>query len=219
MLFTFFAYQPARMVCGGLVAMNIWAGTGFVALAGGLIYYFVDQKPADVYDMPVGQAYSLLYNVKYEPLTEGQVAAEIERSTSGNGTDTVTWETRGSHTRRSCDLKLVPFEGDAERTHVTVTCAGGGAGEGAAAGIVHNMHRNGVIERVDATLTGRPFNSQQIGETSSRWPSDGVDGSLGGAINEAVEMDRDMRKMQREFTEMEREAIEQAELDAFNSGY
>jgi hypothetical protein len=185
--------------------MKLLAVGGFAAVGAVLLYMFVEQKPADVYDMPVNQAYGLLADVKYEPLSEGAIAAEIERTTVGNGSDKVTWATRGSHVGRSCDLLLAPFEGDANRTHVTVKCAGGGAGEGAAAGIAHNMHRNRVIERVDATLTGRPFDGNRVGATSSRWPDDGVDGSLGKAMGDALEMERDMHQLQQE---MEQQAAQ-----------
>jgi hypothetical protein len=190
--------------------MKLLAIGGFGALAAGLLYVFVDQKPADVYDMPVSQAYSLLANVKYDPLTDSGAAGGIRRTTSGNGSDKVTWTTTGSHVNRSCELKLAPFEGDAERTHVTVKCAGGGAGEGAAAGMAHNLHRNNIIERVDATLTGRPYDQQRAGSTASRWPGDGVDGSLGKAMGDALEMDRQMKEMK---AELEQEAA----IDEFNS--
>ena len=178
--------------------MNWLAGTGFIGLAAGLLYIFVDQKPADVYDMPVQNAYALLVNPDFGDLSDGAKALNTQRSAVGNGRDKVTWRTSGSHSRRECALQLAPFEGDASRTHITVTCQGGGAGEGAAAGMAHNMHRNRVIERVDATLTGRPFDPQRVGSTASRWPGDGVDGSYAGAVNSAMQMDMEMKKMEAE---------------------
>ena len=66
---------------------------------------------------------------------------------------------------------------------------------GAAAGMVHNMMRNAYIERVDATLTGRPFDKQlAVGSTASGWPDDGIDGSLATAQVKALKMDAEMRR-------------------------
>lgn len=180
----------------GRTDMNLWVGSGLIVTTAALLYIFVEQKPADVYDMPPAQAYSLLANVTYEPLNEGARAAGIERATKGNGSDKVTWITQGSHVYRECTLQLGPFEDDAARTKVTVQCGGGGAGEGAAAGMAHNLHRNNVIERIDATLTGRPYDLGRAGATASRWPGDGVDGSFRTAAKTAIEMDREVREMQ-----------------------
>ncbi len=194
--------------------MNFFAGAGFVAMAAGLLYVFVDQKPADVYDMPVNQAYGLLTSVDF-----GESSGSVQRTSTGNGSNKVTWHTRGSHVGRSCELALAPFEGNAAQTHVTVTCQGGGAGEGAASGMAHNMHRDGVIERVDATLTGRAYDSARAGSTASRWPSDGVDGSYGTAVATAIEMDREVREMQAASRQARSpEAIHDAQMDAFYAG-
>lgn len=200
--------------------MNLLAGGALVAVGAGLFYFLVEQKPADVYDMPVSDAYSLLTKVDFGKRTEGEQAAQISYSSRGNGRDKVFWGISGSHTRRQCDIQLTPFEGDAARTHVAIACQGGGAGEGAAAGIAHNMVRNRMIERIDATLTGREYDVTRVGASSSRWPGDGVDGSLGTAAGKALEMNAEMNKMQREWEAEQRaanspEARNQAEMDAF----
>jgi len=58
---------------------------------------------------------------------------------------------------------------DADKTRVAVNCDGGSAGSGAAAGMEHAMIRNRVIEMVDATLKGRPFNpALASGATAAR---------------------------------------------------
>ena len=200
------------------VSMKVFAFGGFAALAGVLLFVFVEQKPADVYDMPVKDAYLKLSRVDFGELTRGQKAAGIEYSVSGNGKNTVYWTTQGSHVRQKCDLMLAPLPDDAGKTHVTVHCAGGSASAGAAAGMLHNSMRNTVIERVDATLTGRPFDKSRAGETASRWPGDGVDGSYGTAVNTALKMDAEVRKMQRDSQEYAAERAEQAKWDAFNEG-
>ena len=65
--------------------------------------------------------------------------------------------------------------------------------------MVHNMLRNEYIERVDATLTGRPYDKQlAMGATAARWPGDGVDGSMTTAVATAIKMDADMHKLREE---------------------
>ena len=174
--------------------MNWLVGTGFVGATALLLWMFVEPAPADVYDMPVERAYSLLVLPDFSDAADSDKVVKIRRSSTGNGSDTITWTTRGSHVNRSCELRLAPFEGDATRTHITVDCAGGGAGDGAAAGITFNMHRSGVIERIDAALTGRPVNMENKHATASRWPANGTRTGYGHAVGQAMEMDRQMRE-------------------------
>nr|WP_137678142.1 hypothetical protein [Parerythrobacter lutipelagi] len=179
--------------------MNIFAGTGLVAVAGGLLYVFAQPSAPDVYNMPVGTAYTQLANVDFGELTDGQKAAKIQYSARGNGKDKVFWTTRGSHVRVECELSLQPAPEAADSTHVTVTCNGGSASDGAASGIAHNMHRNTVIERLDAALTGRPFDRERAGQTAYRWPGDGVEGGYANAVGKAIEMDHEMRQQKAEW--------------------
>jgi hypothetical protein len=75
-----------------------------------------------------------------------------------------------------------------------VSCRGGGASDGAAAGLVVKMIRNRVIELVDATLKDRPFDPKKAdGATADFWPKDVIDhGNLATAAAKALEMDRQM---------------------------
>lgn len=181
--------------------MNLAGGIFFVGLAGGAIYFFASPRPADVYAMPVDLAYAKLVDVDFGPLSEGEVALDTVKTASGNGRDKVTWVHKGDMAYYKCNLALAPLPDDTAQTHVTVTCDGGGAGNGAAAGMAHNLFRSRIIERVDATLTDRPFDKDRAGATASRWPGDGVDGSLGTASTEALKMNAEMRRMQRESSE------------------
>ena len=190
--------------------MKLLVGGGLLVGAAALLYVFVDRQPAVVFDMQVKDAYIKLTNVDFCPMSEGQVALNTVKKATGNGKDKVVWLQQGDMARYECAIDLAALPDNAAKTHVTVTCSGGGAGDGAAAGMVHNMHRNGVIERIDATLTGRPFDSDKIGSTASRWPGDGVDGSLATAQKEALQMSADMAKM-------ERDMQAQAKSDAFNA--
>jgi len=159
---------------------------------------------ADVYAMPVSEAYAKLIKVDFGPLSEGEKALRTKKTASGNGRDQVVWQQGGDIAAFACKLDLAPLPDDTAQTKVTVTCGGGGAGSGAAAGMLHNLLRNEYIERVDATLTGRPYDKQLAqGATAYRWPGDGVDGSLAKATNDALKMQSDLKKMQRdaEYTE------------------
>jgi hypothetical protein len=171
---------------------------GAVIVAAAAMFFFVRMQPADVYAMPVAEAYQKLSAIKFEPMSEGQKVLHTERSITGGGPDTLIWSEHGDMAALECELKLAPLPKDSAKTHVTVTCKGGGAGEGAAAGISHNLQRNRVIEHVDAALTGRPFNAAKAASTASGWPGDGVDGSYTTAVATAIKMDAETRRMQRE---------------------
>lgn len=177
--------------------MKIVAGVGFLAVAGAAIYFFAAPQPADVYAMPIQEAYAKLVAVDFGEMSDGEKTLDTKKTASGNGTNQVTWVHRGDMAHYECVMGLRPLADDAEKTHVTVTCSGGGAGNGAAAGMAHKYFRNSIIERVDATLTGRPYDKELArGATAYRWPGDGVDGSLATATGGALKMDAEMRKMQ-----------------------
>jgi hypothetical protein len=159
-------------------------------------------KP-DVYPISLREAYTRLHVVEIPSSGDGPFF-RLNTAVSGNGADEVVWAASGSMAAHTCRMALTKIE--AESTHVTVTCDGGSAGSGAAAGMEHNMVRNRVIEMVDATLTGRAFSPDRAGgSTASRWPGDGVDGSIGTAAVTAIKMDADTRKDLREMAEEDRE--------------
>ena len=111
-------------------------------------------KP-DVYPISLRDAYTRLHVVEIPPSGDGPFF-RLNTAVSGNGADEVVWAASGSMAMHTCTMTLSKIA--AESTHVTVTCDGGSAGSGAAAGMEHNMIRNRVIEMVDATLKGRAFN-------------------------------------------------------------
>ncbi|MEL6877804.1 MAG: hypothetical protein AAGL68_06870, partial [Pseudomonadota bacterium] len=73
--------------------MNWVAGSALVAVGAGLFWMFVEQAPADVYDMPVNQAYALLKDADldagYVKLKTG--GSERTSTTSGFGGDRAVW--------------------------------------------------------------------------------------------------------------------------------
>jgi hypothetical protein len=165
-------------------------------------------KP-DVYPLSLHEAYKRLDAAQIEPSGDG-VFFRLETTVSGNSSDEVTWAAGGTYAVHSCVLGLKKV--DETHTHVAVDCKGNSPSSGAAGGMEHAMIRNRVIEMVDATLTGRVFNPAYAnGVTAARWPGDGVDGSYAGAVSEALRMDADTRREQREAAaeakEREAEAI------------
>jgi hypothetical protein len=162
------------------------------------LYFFVSPRPADVYPIPMSEAYTKLVHVDFGEMSEGEKVLDTTKTAKGNGKNKVTWIRKGDMSYQECALELAPLSDDAAQTHITVTCQGGGAGDGAAAGMVHNLMRDRVIERVDATLSNRPYDKDRASATASRWPSDGVDGSLATAQAEALRMDSEMHKFQNE---------------------
>jgi hypothetical protein len=175
----------------------MFAGVSLLGVTGVLLYVFVEQRPADVYDMPMKDVYAQLIKTDLGEAT-AHPSMGLTTSRTGNGRDILTWKRSTAHFGQACTIKLAPFEGDANRTHVAIKCDTGSAPAGAAIGMVHNMARNQNIERIDAALTGRAYDKDRVASTSSRWPDDGVDGSYATALKKAHEMDAEMRKLQQQ---------------------
>jgi hypothetical protein len=149
----------------------------------------------NVYDMPVGEAYAKLANLRVLPSNDGPFG-RLNTTTTGSGR-TVTWSASGSMASRRCVATLSPVE--PARTRIDLTCNGGGAGSGAAAGLETNQTRKAVIEMIDAKLTDRPYDPRRAqGSTAAFWPDDVVDhGDIGTASANALEMEREMREASR----------------------
>ena len=169
------------------------AGIAFLATAAGAVFMFVKPQPADVYDMTVKTAYDRLTHADFGPHHGDPMTA------SGNGYNVVTWGQNGNFNSFTCKMHLDPLPNNKDKTKVSLDCFGASPAAGGADGMLHVMMRNEYIERIDATLKGRPFNKELAqGATAARWPGDGVDGSIGTAVNKAIQMQGDMAKLQRE---------------------
>lgn len=194
------------LIAGGFIAAAVATGT----------YAFLNRQPADVYSMPVEQVYGKLAAVRARG-GDGTFIGAATISASGNGKDVVHWTSTAPHSARECTLKLARHQSDAAKTHVSVTCRGGSLSDGAAAGMAHNLFRNAIIEKLDSTLNGRPFDPRRsMGATAASWPDDGVDGSYGTAVKQAIRMQNDFAEMDRRSREAEREESRQREWDEFN---
>jgi hypothetical protein len=169
-------------------------------LLGGVVaavlgYAWFSRGEANVYPMSVQDTYSKLTGTKIESDYSG-VLGKRDISISGNGENVVYWRASGAHATTRCQADLTP-EGSSS-TRINAYCDGGSLPSGAAAGMLHGMMRQRIIEHIDATLTDRPFDKNRArGQTAGLWPKDvrQPDASLGTAVNDAIKMDRDMKKM------------------------
>ncbi|MBF9152731.1 hypothetical protein [Novosphingobium jiangmenense] len=170
----------------------------------------------DEYPLSRKQAYDKLLSARIESSGDGPFF-RLRTTITGNGGSEVTYDALGDMAHRICHMHLTELE--PERTKVKVTCEGGGAGEGAAAGMAHNMIRNRVIELVDATLKDRPFDPELAGgATAYRWPGDGVDGSFAGAAGKALKQDAEMHRDMAEAEQAARESQAEAPGEYVDSG-
>jgi hypothetical protein len=147
----------------------------------------------NLYPLPQDQAYAKLIEAKIVPSNKPPFG-KLNIVAGGDGTSTVRWSVNGM---KMCEANIAA-EG-ADKSRINAFCDGGG--EGAAAGIMQNMYRNGIIELIDAALRGREFDPRLAsGSTAASWPKDSrqADASLGGAATEALKMERDMKKMIKE---------------------
>jgi hypothetical protein len=144
----------------------------------------------NVYAMPSQQVYDKLSSASVSWDGKGPFG-KLDVSPGGDGSGTVRWSS--SYGTRFCEANIVP-EGT-DKSRINVFCDG--PGEGAATGMMQAMYRSAIIEHIDATLKGRPYDRRKaLGETASTWPKDPrqADGSIGAAAGEALKMDRDMHK-------------------------
>jgi len=167
----------------------------------------------NLYPMTPDEAYAKLLTAKLKPSGKTGPFYMLPITVSGDGSSTVRWK-QAETGLVLCEAN-VTAEG-ADKSRITAFCGAGG--EGAAAGMTQAMNRKALIELIDATLRGRPYDQQKaMGSTAAGWPKDErqADASLGGAATEALKMQRDIQKMQKEadeFRDQERaEALQRAE--------
>jgi hypothetical protein len=168
--------------------------------------------PADEYQLTADEALAKLSAVSIDGAkrsfygTMGITASKVHPRQ-------VKWVSSNGTAYYECLLGLAPVGDQQTATKVTVKCNGGGAGDGAAAGMTHNMFRNRLIELVDATLRGQPIEKSK--GIASRWPGDGVDGSPIKAAGAAIKMDQEMRDS---LAEAEERQADRASADPIDFG-
>ena len=175
----------------------------YLLLAGAFLgvigYAWMSSGDPNVYPMAQADVYAKLTSAKI-PADGHSAFGTLSYHASGNGDSKVFWNgSGGTFATSHCEAEITP-EG-ASKSRINAFCSGGGAGEGAAAGMVSGMQRRALIEHIDSTLKGRAFDRRMAqGETAARWPSDArqPDGSYGTMVGDALKMEHDIHKMERD---------------------
>lgn len=175
--------------------MKVVIFTVCTAIAAAGVYFHGPLREANVFPMPVDAVYAKLRNNPLPKNTDGQTAAQIGRTVTGVPGKSVTWRTNGSHSAYECTAKL--FAVDANTTRIIPECEGGGAGDGAAAGMTLNLVVNSFIERLDAMMNDRAYDkTRAFGATAALWPKQHIENAdIFSAQAEALRMDAEMSKM------------------------
>jgi len=165
------------------------------AFLGVIAYAWLSRGEANVYAMAPAEAYSKL---KAAPIqADGKSAfGRLTYTVSGDGQSKIYWNgSGGTFATSQCEAEITPEGTDQSR--IMAFCNGGSMSDGAAAGMVSGMQRKALIEHIDATLTGRPFDVKlALGPTAAGWPSDArqPDGSYGTMVGDALKMEREMKQ-------------------------
>lgn len=186
-------------------------GTAFVGVVG---YAWFGRAEANLYAMTPAEVYQALRSAPVEK-GNGGVFGNLDTTVSGNGESMIYWNATGAHASKHCEATITP-EGT-DKSRLTAFCDGGGAGDGAAAGMVLGMDRRALIEHIDATLEKRAYDARLAqGSTASGWPSDArqPDGSYGTAVTDAFKAEREIKGMIRE---MEQNQAARDEVSAAHS--
>jgi len=168
------------------------------AILGVIGFAWFGRGEANVYPMAPDEVYQALRSA---PVAKGNGSpfGNLDSSVSGNGDTVIYWNATGAHASIRCEATIAP-EG-ADKSRMTAFCGGGGASDGAAAGMVSAMNRKRLIEHIDATLDKRSYDARLAqGSTASGWPSDArqPDGSYGTAVVGALKMEQEIKQMTRE---------------------
>jgi hypothetical protein len=157
--------------------------------------------PGNIYSVTPQEAYDKLVAAPVEQSGKGPFGM-LDVSAHGDGAGTVRWTISSSYGPPLCEANITP-EG-ADKSKIAAYCGGGG--EGAAAGIEQAMHRNAIIEHIDAALSGRAYDYQLArGSTAASWPNDPrqADSSFAGAAVGALKMEQETRQ---QIEDMDRQA-------------
>ncbi len=137
-----------RVAVGGMVALG----------AVGSVYLVGFRPPPDEFALGRAQAYQRLATAPLRSKKDG-VFRGIPVNVHGNGLGDLHWDAGG----QACTLGLTRLSDIS--TRVAVSCTGIDS-------LSAEHLRDRVIEQVDATLTGRPFDPRKAdGASSYRWPA------------------------------------------------
>ena len=203
--------------------MKLITGAVLLLISGAGIWFFAMPKPADEYALPMADVYSRLAAVSVAYNSAGNDKAAFGGHSvipNGNGSDRIVW-TVGHTAPLDCTISLSALA--ANKTKVAVSCdepadkkamlaamrgnevTGANMGEGSwIIGI-----RNDVIEKIDSTLNGLPYDDSKSAQVAWRWPDDvvhhaGLAETMGPAVGNAIKMD--MEENNRRMAEQQAQA-------------
>lgn len=152
--------------------VRLLIGTALAGVFAGALLMFSKPHQADVYAMPMATVYDKLTHASVTGGEHGVFHQGVPTMT-GNGSDLVSWVGKAT----TCTFRLTPV--DAQSTKIAASCnqSGVDAENADVSSWASGELRKRVIEAVDATLTGRPYNPDRAEEgiTASNWPADTVD--------------------------------------------
>jgi hypothetical protein len=173
-----------------------------------------------------GNVYPMKPQDAYDKLVAAQIEADgkgpfgrLDTSVSGDGSSTVWWQASGTFASVKCEANIAP-EGT-DKSKITAYCGGSSPSDGAAAGMMLGLERKALIEHIDSTLRGRPYDRRlAFGSTAGSWPDDPrqADSSYSGAVGDALKMERDMHKMEHDMKDSAAAEAAEEEQRRINEG-
>ena len=122
------------------------------------------RKEAGVYPVDLATAFSTLNDSALARTAWPGDPASARRG----GDDEVVWSTSHGIDHIECRIGLAPA--DEASTKVSINCGSGPEQDTTMVPMTANLARQAAIEVIDATLTGRPVDLAQKGDTSYIWP-------------------------------------------------
>ena len=122
----------------------------------------------NVYDLPAAEAYERLAAAQIDRSARGPFGTREVRI-SRMAPDRVSWSSSSSHDGRRCDATIVAISETSSR--VDLACGSAAAGGGVSSPMEVNQTRKALIELIDSTLEGRPYDHKLArGATAAGWP-------------------------------------------------
>jgi len=122
----------------------------------------------NVYALPAAEVYTRLAAAQIDRSARGPFGTR-EFTVSRMAPDRVSWSSSSSHDGRRCDATIVPVSDTSSR--VDLACGSRAAGGGVSSPMEVNQTRKALIELIDSTLEGRPYDHRLArGSTAAGWP-------------------------------------------------
>jgi hypothetical protein len=192
--------MPARV--GQLGGGSMRGSEKFVGLATACALAGCSAASLDTYDMPVAQTYEKLAEMDLEDV-EGPFEERHAIKLTRKENESLRWKSTETG-MIDCVANLSAV--DTARTRVAVSCNG----VGQMPGWIAKQARADVIEKIDSTLRGRPYDKKNAPLTASRYPADVVKHAgfaqefgqaYAGSVKQAFETQREIAQMERELRE------------------